>query len=67
MRFGGRFEGLVQCGYLFSLTLVALTTLFGYYVCFQMWPLSAVILSLMIVMAILDLGSGRSMPANLEA
>jgi len=64
---GGRFEGLVQSSFLVCLMAVALATVIGYYDCFQMWPLSAITLSLMIVFSVLDFNTGRSLPANLEA
>ncbi len=64
MHLGGRFEGLVQAGFLVSLSAIGLTTVVGYHECLQMWPLSAAALSVMIVMAVVDFGESRSLPAE---
>ncbi len=66
MHFGGRFEGLVQAGFPVCLIAVGLATVVGYHECLQMWPLSAVTLALMIVMAVVDFNTGHAAPANLE-
>ncbi len=67
MHLASRFEGLIQCAFLVSLTMIGLSTVIGYYECLEMWPVSAVTLSLMIVMAIVDFDSNRSLSANFEA
>jgi len=64
MHLAGRFEGIVQAGFLVSLTAIGLTTVVSYHECLQMWPLSAVALSVMIVMAVVDFGESRSLPAE---
>jgi len=64
MHLGGRFEGLVQTGFLVCLTAIGLTTVVGYHDCLQMWPLSAVTLSLMIVMAVVDFSTTRAVPVE---
>jgi len=61
---GGRFEGLVQTGFLVCLTAIGLTTVVGYHDCLQMWPLSAVTLALMIVVAVVDFSATRSLPVK---
>jgi len=67
MHLGGRFEGLVHAGFLVCLIAIGLVTVVGYHECLQMWPLSAVTLSLMIVMSVVDFTAGHAAPANLEA
>jgi hypothetical protein len=64
MHLGGRFEGLLQAGFLVSLTAIGLTTVVGYHDCWQMWPVSAVTLAVMIVLSVVDFGTTRSVPAN---
>jgi len=64
MHLGGRFESLVQAGFLVCLLAIGLTTVIGYHECLQMWPLSAVTLALMIVMAVVDFNTGHSLPAE---
>ncbi len=53
---GRRYAILVQGGFFTSLLAVAITTMIGHVCCLEMWPLSAVTLALMIVLAIADLG-----------
>lgn len=55
-----RYAILVQGGFFTLLLAVSVTTLVGHVCCLEMWPLSAVTLALMIVMAIVDLGSEDS-------
>ncbi len=57
---GQRYELLVQGGYFTALLAVAAATLVGQVCCLEMWPLSAVTLALMIVLAIADLGVSDS-------
>jgi len=64
MHLGGRFEGLVQAGFLVCLIAVGLTTVIGYHDCLQMWPLSAVTLSAMIVTSVVDFDTTHSLPAE---
>ena len=67
LHLGGRFEGLLQGGFLVSLLAIGLSTVVGYNDCMQMWPFSAATLALMIILAVFDYGSDPTMPANLEA
>ncbi len=55
-----RYGILVQSGFFALLLAVSATTLIGHVYCLEMWPLSAVTLTLMIVLAIVDLGSEDS-------
>ncbi len=66
MQYGNRYEGLAQLAFLVCLPIVAITTVVGYHFCMEMWPLSAITLCLMIVMAIFDLGNENSLHAPLE-
>jgi hypothetical protein len=66
MQFGNRYEGLAQLGFLICLPTIAITTVVGYLFCMEMWPLSAITLCLMIVMAVFDLGESNSLHANIE-
>ncbi len=66
MQFGNRYDGLAQLGFLLCLPTIAVTTVVGYHFCMEMWPLSAITLCLMIVMAVLDLGEANSLHANME-
>ena len=66
MQFGNRYEGLSQVGFLLCLPTIAITTVVGYLLCMEMWPLSAITLCLMIVMAVFDLGNTDSFHANME-
>ena len=63
---GARFEGFAQAGFLLCLPMIAITTVVGYHFCMEMWPVSAITLCLMIVMAVFDLGSPNSFGANME-
>lgn len=54
---GKRFELFLKGGFFTSLLAVAVTTVIGHVCCLEMWPLSAVTLALMIVLAIADLGA----------
>jgi len=64
MHLGGRFEGLLQVGFLVCLTAIGMITVLAYYDCLQMWPLSAMTLSLMIVTSVVDFETTRSLPAE---
>lgn len=66
MQLGNRYEGLAQLGFLVCLPTIAITTVVGYHFCMEIWPLSAITLCLMIVMAIFDLGNANPMHANME-
>ena len=55
-----RYEILVQGGFFTLLVAVAITTVVGHVCCLEMWPLSAVTLALMIVLAIADLGTAET-------
>ncbi len=55
-----RYEILVQGGYFTALLAVSVTTVVGHLCCLEMWPLSAVTLAVMIVLAIADLGVADS-------
>lgn len=55
LRAGKRYEALAQSGFFSSLLAVAVTVVVGFVCCLEMWPLSAVTLALMIVLAITDL------------
>jgi len=61
---GGRFEGFAQAVFLVCLTAIGLTTVLSYRDCLQMWPLSAVTLAIMIVVAVVDFSSTRSYPVE---
>lgn len=64
---GGKRYGLfVQGGFFTSLLAVAVTTVVGHVCCLEMWPLSAITMALMIVMAIADLGAADSEAFTLE-
>jgi len=63
---GRRYELLVQSGFFTSLLAVAVTTVIGHVCCLRMWPLSAVTLALMIVLAISDLGVADAEGFTLE-
>ncbi len=63
MQLGNRYEGPVRLGFLVCLPTIAITTVVGYHFCMEMWPLSAITLCLMIVMAILDFGDTSSLHA----
>jgi len=58
---GSRHESLTQGFFLVCLAAVALATVVGHYWCLSMWPLSAGLLSVMIVIPIL--GSDVERPA----
>ena len=66
MNSGNRFQALAQGGFLASLTVVALTTIVGQFCCLEMWPLSAATLAAMVVMAVMDFNSGRSMTVGAD-
>lgn len=53
---GKRFEAIVQGGFFTSLLAIATATIVGHVCCLAMWPLSALTLALMIMLAIVDLG-----------
>jgi len=55
-----------QLGFFMSLLAVAMTTVVGHLCCLEMWPLSAVTLALMIVLAIVDFGIADSATVSLE-
>ncbi len=57
MHEGRRYEALAQGGFFTSLLAVAVTIVVGQLCCLEMWPWSAVTLAIMIVLAIVDLGS----------
>ncbi len=63
---GRRYELLVQGGYFAALLAVSATTVVGHLCCLEIWPLSAVTLALMIVLAIADLGVEDSSAFPLE-
>jgi hypothetical protein len=67
MHVESRFEGVAQTGFLLSLLTVAMATVMGYHFCLQIWPLSAITLASMIVLAVFDLGTARSVPIRLDA
>ena len=56
MHDGQRYERFVQGGFFTLLLAVAAATVIGHVCCLEMWPLSAVTLALMVVLAIADLG-----------
>lgn len=60
---GNRYEAVSQGSFLIFLSGVALATVVGQFCCLEFWPLSAVTLALMIVMAVMDLGTSRSIAA----
>lgn len=64
---GKRFEVFVQGGFFSLLLAVAITTVVGQLCCLEMWPLSAVTLALMIVLAIVDLGHAESAKMTFES
>lgn len=66
MHTGRRFEAMLQGGFFTCLIVVSLTTVVGHFYCLQMWPLSALTLALMIVLAIVDLGVQRPSAIRLE-
>ncbi len=55
-----------QLGFFLSLLAVAMTTVVGHLCCLEMWPLSAVTLALMVVLAIVDLGTAEVEAFTLE-
>jgi len=57
MHDGRRYELFVQGSFFTLLLAVAVTTVVGHVYCLEMWPLSAVTLALMIVLAIVELGT----------
>jgi hypothetical protein len=63
---GRRYELLIQGGFFTSLLAVAVTTVIGHVCCLEMWPLSAITLALMIVLAIADLGAADAKAFTLE-
>ena len=67
MHTGGRYEALVQGGFFTSLLAVAMTTVIGHLCCLEMWPFSAVTLSLMIVLAIVELGGSEASSISIES
>lgn len=66
MRTGRRYETLVQGSFFTSLLAVAMTTVVGHLCCLEMWPVSAVTLSLMIVLAIVELGGSNERSLSVE-
>ena len=64
---GRRFEALVQGGFFTALLAMAITTVIGQLCCLQMWPMSAITLALMIVLAIVDLRSDESAALSMES
>jgi len=56
---GSRFEGLTQGFFLVCLAAMAAATVVEHYLYLAIWPLSASLLSLMIVIAVLDSGVER--------
>lgn len=66
MHVGHRFEGLAQTGFLLSLLTVALVTVVGYHFCLKIWPISAVTLAAMIVLAVFDMETTRTSPARAD-
>jgi len=67
MRTRRRYEVLVQGSFFTSLLAVAVTTVIGHLYCLEMWPISAVTLALMIVLAIADLGIDDSRAMSLDS
>ena len=67
MRSESRYEVLVQGSFFTSLLAVATTTVIGHLCCLEMWPFSAVTLSLMIVVAIADLGAQETGSISIES
>jgi ABC-type Fe3+-siderophore transport system permease subunit len=67
MSTGRRYELLVQGSFFTSLLAVAMTTVVGHWCCLEMWPFSAVTLALMIVLAIVELGSSESHSISIES
>ncbi len=66
MHTGKRFEALMQVGFFTCLVAVSLTTVVGHFCCLHMWPLSALTLASMIVLAIVDFGVAESHTFSLE-
>lgn len=64
---GRRYEVLVQGSFFTALLAVAMTTVVGHWCCLEMWPLSAVTLALMIVLAIVELGSPDTGSISIES
>ena len=60
MHDGKRYERFVQGGFFTLLLAVAVATVIGHVCCLELWPLSAVTLALMVVLAIADLGGADS-------
>jgi len=67
LRSGKSYEVIAQSGFFTSLLAVALTVVIGFVCCLEMWPLSAVTLAVMIVLAIADLGSADAEIASFES
>ena len=67
MRAGRRYEVLVQSSFFTALLAVAMTTVVGHWCCLEMWPFSALTLSMMIVLAIVELGSPESSSFSIES
>lgn len=66
MHLGGKSDVVAQGAFLLSLTGVALSMVIDYHACEQLWPISAATLALMIVTAVIDLGTDKSMAARME-
>ena len=67
MHGGKRYELVVQGGFLASLLAVALTTVVGHVCCLEIWPLSAMTLALMIVLAIVELRAADAGTMTMES
>ena len=67
MSAGRRYEVLVQGSFFTALLAVAMMTVVGHWCCLEMWPFSAVTLSLMIVLAIVELGSHETGSISIES
>lgn len=66
MHAGRRYELFAQGGFFTALLAVAVTTVIGHLCCLTIWPLSAVTLAVMVVLAIGDLGTHESQVSGLE-
>lgn len=60
MRAGRSYELLAQGSFFVAMLAVALTTVVGHFCCQDLWPLSAITLTLMVVFAVVDFGTSET-------
>ena len=59
-RAGRSYELLAQGSFFVAMLAVAITTVIGHLCCQSLWPLSAITLTLMVILAVVELGTAEA-------